>query len=50
VENVAEAALALCEPRDPPITGRVLRTLPFLAELGREVRTLDGTKPLAAAR
>ena len=33
VENMTEATLALCEPRDPPITGRVLFTKPFLAEL-----------------
>ena len=42
VENVVEAALALCEPRDPRVTGRVLTTKPFLRELGRPVRTLDG--------
>ena len=33
MENMTQATLALCEPRDPPITGRVLFTKPFLAEL-----------------
>ena len=33
MENMTEATLALCEPRDPPITGRVLFTKPLLAEL-----------------
>lgn len=33
MENMTEATLALCEPRDAPITGRVLFTTPFLAEL-----------------
>ncbi len=47
VEWMAEASLALCEPLDPPITGRVLRTGPFLKELGREVMRLDGSSPLA---
>jgi citronellol/citronellal dehydrogenase len=46
VELLAEATLALCEPRDPPITGRVLLSKPLLDELGRAARTLDGTKPL----
>jgi NAD(P)-dependent dehydrogenase (short-subunit alcohol dehydrogenase family) len=44
VELLAEATLALCEPRDPPITGRVLFSKPFLAELGRAARTLDGER------
>ena len=42
VECMAEAALALCEPADPMITGRILYSKPFLEELGRGVRTLDG--------
>jgi NAD(P)-dependent dehydrogenase (short-subunit alcohol dehydrogenase family) len=42
VECMAEAALALCERRDPPISGRILYSRPFLAELGRAVRALDG--------
>jgi citronellol/citronellal dehydrogenase len=42
VEHLAEATLALCEPRDEPITGRVLFSAPLLEELGRPVRTLDG--------
>jgi citronellol/citronellal dehydrogenase len=33
MENMTEATVALCEPRDTPITGRVLFTTPFLAEL-----------------
>ena len=41
-ELLAEATLALCEPRDPPITGRVLLSKPLLGELGRAPRTLDG--------
>ena len=45
VEWLAEAALALCEPRDPPITGRVLFSKPLLDELGRAPRTLDGSRP-----
>ena len=46
VELLAEATLALCEPRDPPITGRVLFSKPLLAELGRAARTLDGRRLL----
>jgi hypothetical protein len=42
VECMAEAALALCERRDPRISGRVLYSRPLLEELGREVRGLDG--------
>ncbi len=42
VENLAEAALALCEERAKPITGRVLLSAHFLAEIEREVRGLDG--------
>lgn len=42
VEQLAEATLALCEPRERPITGRVLFSGPLLEELGREPRTLDG--------
>jgi NAD(P)-dependent dehydrogenase (short-subunit alcohol dehydrogenase family) len=48
VECMAEAALALCEPRDPAITGRVLYSKPFLDELGRAVRSLDGEQLLSA--
>ena len=42
VEWIVEAVVALCESREPPITGRVLYTKPFLAELGRRARGLDG--------
>jgi NAD(P)-dependent dehydrogenase (short-subunit alcohol dehydrogenase family) len=44
VESMAEAALALCVPGS--VTGRVLLSTPFLEELGREIRTLDGSGPL----
>ena len=43
VEAMAEATLALCEPRDPLLTGRVLLSLPLLEQLGRPLRSLDGT-------
>ena len=43
VECMAEAALALCEPVEPMITGRILYSTPFLEELGRAARTLDGS-------
>jgi NAD(P)-dependent dehydrogenase (short-subunit alcohol dehydrogenase family) len=46
VECMAEAALALCERREPPITGRVLFSKPLLAELGRTVKSLDGGRVL----
>jgi NAD(P)-dependent dehydrogenase (short-subunit alcohol dehydrogenase family) len=42
IELMAEATLALCEPREPMLTGRVAYTKPLLAELGRRVKTLDG--------
>lgn len=48
VEAMAEATLALCEPRDPPITGRVAASLPLLTELGRPIRSLDGRSILAS--
>ena len=41
VEAMAEAALALCVPDAP--TGRVAYSLPLLEELGRPIRTLDGS-------
>jgi citronellol/citronellal dehydrogenase len=49
VECLVEAILALAVPRDPPVTGRVLLSKPFLAELGLPVRTLDGRSLLAGA-
>jgi citronellol/citronellal dehydrogenase len=49
VECLVEAILALSVPRDPPVTGRVLLSKPFLAELGLPVRTLDGRSLLAGA-
>lgn len=41
-ETIAEAVLALCEPRQPMITGRVMTSGALLADLGRPVRALDG--------
>ena len=41
VEAMAEAALALC-CCDASLTGRVTYSTALLAELGREIRTLDG--------
>jgi len=42
IELMAEATLALCEPSDPMLTGRVAYTTPLLDELGRRVKRLDG--------
>jgi NAD(P)-dependent dehydrogenase (short-subunit alcohol dehydrogenase family) len=42
VEAMAEAALALCRSGAP--TGRVAYSLDLLAELGRDVRMLDGSR------
>jgi NAD(P)-dependent dehydrogenase (short-subunit alcohol dehydrogenase family) len=44
VEAIAEAALVLCSC-DASLTGRVTYSRPLLAELAREIRTLDGTAP-----
>ena len=41
-EVMAEAVLALCEPLEPMITGRVLTSGALLADLERTVRGLDG--------
>ncbi len=43
IEALAEATLALCEESGAAITGKVLASLPFLEEIGRPIRTLDGT-------
>jgi NAD(P)-dependent dehydrogenase (short-subunit alcohol dehydrogenase family) len=48
VEAMVEAALVLATTTDPKLTGRVAYSLPLLKELGREVRTLDGTRPFQA--
>jgi NAD(P)-dependent dehydrogenase (short-subunit alcohol dehydrogenase family) len=48
VEAIAEAALALATC-DASLTGRVLYSLPFLRELGREIHTLDGQRGLDPA-
>lgn len=42
VEAMAEAALALCTGDAAVLTGRLARITPFLEEIGREVRGLDG--------
>jgi hypothetical protein len=43
VEAMAEAALALCCGDPEKLTGRVTYSLHLLRELGREIRTLDGS-------
>ena len=43
VEAMAEAALALCCCDPAKLTGRVTYSLRLLEELGREIRSLDGT-------
>ncbi len=45
MELMAEAAYALCTSDPGVMTGRILYTRPFLAELGVVVRTLDGKSP-----
>jgi NAD(P)-dependent dehydrogenase (short-subunit alcohol dehydrogenase family) len=42
LETISEAVLALCEPSEPMITGRVLTSGSLLADLQRRVRALDG--------
>lgn len=42
LETISEAVLALCEPLEPMITGRVLTSGSLLADLRRPVRALDG--------
>jgi hypothetical protein len=42
LETISEAVLALCEPMEPMITGRVLTSGSLLADLRRAVRGLDG--------
>jgi NAD(P)-dependent dehydrogenase (short-subunit alcohol dehydrogenase family) len=46
VEAMAEAALALVTGDPEKLTGRIAYSLPLLAELGREIRTLDGRERL----
>jgi NAD(P)-dependent dehydrogenase (short-subunit alcohol dehydrogenase family) len=46
VEGMAEAALALCTADPAKVTGRVVYSTDYLNELAREIRTLDGKKPL----
>jgi NAD(P)-dependent dehydrogenase (short-subunit alcohol dehydrogenase family) len=43
LETMAEATLALCSGDPRVLTGRVTYSLSLLVELGRSVRTLDGT-------
>jgi NAD(P)-dependent dehydrogenase (short-subunit alcohol dehydrogenase family) len=45
IEAMAEAALALCCCDPAQLTGRVTYSLRLLEELGREIRSLDGTAP-----
>jgi hypothetical protein len=47
---MAEASLALCSTRDPELNGRIVYCTPILEELGRRVRTLDGSLELAGPR
>jgi hypothetical protein len=47
METMVEAAVALCSGDPRVLTSRVAYSLPLLVELGREVRTLDGTAPFA---
>ena len=42
LETISEAVLALCEPIEPMITGRILTSGSLLADLRRPVRALDG--------
>ena len=42
LETISEAVLALCEPTEPMITGRVMTSGSLLADLRRPVRALDG--------
>jgi len=46
VEAMAEAALALCSGAPDALSGRCVLSLPLLAELGRQVMTLDARGPL----
>jgi NAD(P)-dependent dehydrogenase (short-subunit alcohol dehydrogenase family) len=46
VEQMAEAALALCTVAPDRMTGRALTSAQVLIELDRTVHTLDGTAPL----
>jgi len=43
VEAMAEAALQLCHRPASDLSGRVVRSLPLLAELGVSIRSLDGS-------
>jgi hypothetical protein len=43
---MAEAALALCTGAPDTLSGRCVLSLPLLAELGRQVMTLDARGPL----
>ena len=50
LEAMAEASLALCDTRDPQLTGRITYCTPLLEELGRAVHTLDGAETLEGPR
>jgi hypothetical protein len=45
MEQMVEAALALCTVGADRVTGRALTSAEVLAALGRPVRTLDGSAP-----
>jgi NAD(P)-dependent dehydrogenase (short-subunit alcohol dehydrogenase family) len=49
-EAMAEASLALCSTRDPKLNGRITYCTPILEELGRSVRTIDGSRELEGPR
>ena len=42
VEGMAEAALALCTVDPTVYTGHVVYSTPYLTEIGRQIRRLDG--------
>ena len=48
VYGLTKAALALCSADPATTTGRVVFTRPFLEEIGRPVRTLDGRRVLGS--
>jgi hypothetical protein len=46
VEGMAEAALALCTVDPSVFTGRCVYSTPYLQDIGRQIRTLDGRSVL----
>ena len=45
MEQMVEAALALCTVNAARLTGRAMTSAAVLADLNRAVRTLDGSAP-----